>query len=85
MTGPEHYRQAEEMLDALRRSRANPTLQINHEKAATLLAEAQVHATLALAASSVFNLIPATDADREGWAGAISTPDRAIDPLDNIT
>lgn len=76
MTGPEHYRRAEELL---------ATLDLVPSDAETkVLAEAQVHATLALAASSVFNLIPATDADRQGWADAMSTPDPVIDPLDNI-
>ena len=43
MTGPEHYREAEQSLAALSRGLAEP----EH-----LLAEAQVHATLALAAAT---------------------------------
>jgi len=38
------------------------------------LAEAQVHATLALAASNVHSYVPITEADREGWAAAVSNP-----------
>jgi len=83
MTGPEHYRKAEKILASLDRAR-DEDLRINHEKAATALAEAQVHATLAMAASSVFNLIPATDSDRQGWADAMTIPDPVINPLDNI-
>jgi hypothetical protein len=47
MTGTEHYREAEAVLDNLRRRREPPS----HEHIDNLLAEAQVHATLALAAS----------------------------------
>ena len=83
MTGPEHYRKAEKILASLDRAR-DEDLRINHEKAATALAEAQVHATLALAAGSVFNLIPSTDSDRQGWADAMTIPDPVINPLDNI-
>ena len=74
MNGPEHYRKAEEMLDSLWRARCNPNVLINDEKAATVLAEAQVHATLALAASNVHSYVPITEADREGWAAAVSNP-----------
>lgn len=45
MTGPEHYRTAERLIAALR------DVPLGSEKESALLAEAQVHATLALAAA----------------------------------
>lgn len=55
MTGPEHYKRAEGLLDQLRRAHASVGTTVNVDKAAVLLAEAQVHATLALAAASALN------------------------------
>jgi hypothetical protein len=45
MTGPEHYREAEQLLGARRSGESA-------EEAASRLAEAQIHATLALAAAT---------------------------------
>lgn len=48
MTGPDHYRAAEELLDSLYgRGRDEMTVE-----SASIAAEAQVHATLALAAAT---------------------------------
>lgn len=47
MTGPEHYREAETLLEVLRQHREP----VDREPMDNLLAAAQVHATLALAAS----------------------------------
>ncbi|GAB3223511.1 hypothetical protein GCM10027586_12880 [Kineococcus gypseus] len=46
MTGPEHYRKAEDLLDKAKQS-SDPTL------IGALLQTAQVHATLALAAATI--------------------------------
>jgi hypothetical protein len=48
MTGPEHYREAEQLLGARRSGESA-------EEAASRLAEAQIHATLALAAATALN------------------------------
>jgi hypothetical protein len=59
MTGPEHYRRAEELI-------CDPSTYNNVERAGVLLAMAQVHATLALAA--------ATAGDSATWQQAINGP-----------
>lgn len=84
MTGPEHYRKAEGILDDLRRAGCNIVAQPKPETVAQMLAEAQVHATLALAASNVHKYVPTTEADRDGWTASVSSPDADADPLDNI-
>jgi hypothetical protein len=55
MTGPEHYREAEQLLGARRSGESA-------EDAASRLAEAQIHATLALAAATA--LTGNAEADR---------------------
>ncbi|MGX1632705.1 hypothetical protein ACWGUL_01405 [Streptomyces albidoflavus] len=55
MTGPEHYKAAEEALTSLRVARASVNTTVNLERAAVVLAEAQVHATLALAAATALS------------------------------
>lgn len=55
MTGPEHYKRAEGLLDQLRRAHASMTSTVTAERAAAVMAEAQVHATLALAAATALN------------------------------
>ena len=52
MTGPEHYREAEQILTRL----ADSDMIRGDEGEAELLAEAQVHATLALAAATAAQL-----------------------------
>jgi hypothetical protein len=54
MTGPEHYREAERAIEHARTTEDDPVLQ------ASYLAEAQVHATLALATPDVV-------AEARGW------------------
>jgi hypothetical protein len=56
MTGPEHYRAAEKLLEE---NEEHPSSSIN--KTASLIGQAQVHATLALAAAT------ALDADHREW------------------
>lgn len=52
MNGPEHYREAERLLGEVRKGYEDgPTMSYQHESCT--LAEAQVHATLALAAATV--------------------------------
>lgn len=79
MTGPEHYREAERLLGTI------PTAQehAKHTNAsaenliavmAQIAAEAQVHATLALAAATAAGQATAYDGDEtnarsRGWAG----------------
>lgn len=72
MTGPEHYREAERILDQVLVDAAER--QIKPEGAAVLIAEAQVHATLALAAATAAHQATAYDGDENhsrsrGWAG----------------
>ena len=72
MTGPEHYREAERLLDGLSRGieRAQQIGSSGASMAAALdnvVAQAQVHATLALAAAT------ALPADYVGWKGAVQS------------
>lgn len=62
MTGPEHYRTAERILDEIEE---NPDT-VAH-RTTWRLSRAQVHATLALAAAT------ATDADSREWAEVAGT------------
>ena len=75
MTGPEHYREAERLLNAADRSWET---EVNYntviEWDADTLAAAQVHATLALAAATAAGQATAYDGDEDharsrGWAG----------------
>jgi hypothetical protein len=61
VTGPEHYQAAEAMLDDLRRNREAARWSIGD-----VLARAQVHATLALAASLGLSADLARP-DQEAW------------------
>ncbi|MFD7855202.1 hypothetical protein ACFV6B_13075 [Streptomyces microflavus] len=74
MTGPEHYRKAEEILGALKSARADANRRIVPERAAVTLAEAQVHATLALAAVTAHHMVATTGNDRDEWSKAIHGP-----------
>ena len=72
MTGPEHYRQAEEILEALAALAAAGTLPEAHSTA--LHRQAQVHATLALAAATALRGhegLP--ERDRKAWFEAAAT------------
>ena len=64
MTGPEHYREAEQMLTDGPGCQCEHSCCVHHQ---TLIAEAQVHATLALAA--------ATALGREGSGGGQPSKD----------
>lgn len=69
MTGPEHYREAERLL-------ARAADSTTYDEAAGITAQAQVHATLALAAATAIPADvryygPDSTADRE-WAGVLS-------------
>jgi len=76
MTGAEHYAQAERLQEHARQLLAAPAT--GHEKRAlwharTALAEAQVHATLALAA--VIGLSADLDTpERQAWRKAAAAP-----------
>lgn len=66
MTGPEHYREAERLL-----AEAHGGISVHADNAR---AEAQVHATLALAAATASGQATAYDGDEDGsrsrgWAG----------------
>ncbi|MET9055254.1 hypothetical protein ABZW50_29315 [Streptomyces bacillaris] len=65
MTGPEHYREAERLL-------ANLDL-CPREAEAKVIAEAQVHATLALAAVTAHHMVATSVDDREEWGKAIGS------------
>ncbi|GGJ87293.1 hypothetical protein GCM10011583_18550 [Streptomyces camponoticapitis] len=52
MSGPEHYVRAERLVEDLRRAKASISQAVSPETAMIALAEAQVHATLALAAAT---------------------------------
>jgi hypothetical protein len=66
MTGPEHYAKAEELL-----GKAEQFLQADEPSAATWSVEqAQVHATLALAAATALKGI---DSEEPTWIGAAGT------------
>jgi len=83
MTGPEHYRKAEKVLASLDRAR-DEDVRINHEKAATALAEAQVHATLALAAVTAHHMVATSGNDRQEWSRAIHGPAEEYDVKDSL-
>ena len=66
MTGPEHYAKAEELL-----GKAEQLLQADEPSAATWSVEqAQVHATLALAAATALKGI---DSEEPAWIGTAGT------------
>lgn len=61
-TGPDHYREAERLLAGL------ADVELNSPREPVIIAEAQVHATLALAAATAlarWDQLPEADAD--GW------------------
>ncbi|WP_282790835.1 hypothetical protein [Streptomyces sp. CC224B] len=78
MTGPEHYRRAESLLEQLRKAHASLTETVKPERAAAVMAEAQVHATLALAAATADHVATVALAHGisgvvvEEWAGVIA-------------
>lgn len=77
MTGPEHYRRAENILDDLRRSECRMTDRPSKDAVNRWLAEAQVHATLAAAAATALTgptalANEAGDPDLKAWAEVAS-------------
>jgi Flp pilus assembly protein TadD len=69
MTGPEHYREAERCL---------AEVDDDSQTAMALLAEAQLHATLALAAATALNQTAPgmTNPDWEAWVDTASAYER---------
>jgi hypothetical protein len=82
MTGPEHYREAERLLDAATDNDGD--IQTDDGMTANILAAAQVHATLAHVGATA---IPQTRAqilaEMKAWSGVAGTRNDS-DPLDNI-
>lgn len=71
MTGPEHYKRAESLLNAI-----NDGGRQNKDLLMVWAAEAQVHATLALAAATAAHQANIYDGDEShsrtrGWAGVV--------------
>lgn len=73
MSGPEHYRRAEELLNALRRAECSMSRRPDQDTLVRILAEAQVHATLAMAAATALSS-PVAGEDDSSPVG--------MDPLD---
>ena len=71
MTGPEHYREAEKLLNFSEEKVRGSEVEMS------LFAEAQVHATLALAAATAVALRGGTRLTREGiaWREAAGEPE----------
>jgi hypothetical protein len=71
MTGPEHYREAERLL-----AMQDVADKLPHADIAMIQQQAQVHATLALAAATALNDYPegAPLADLLAWRTAAATP-----------
>jgi len=69
MTGPEHYREAERLLNATKYAQGGPAAE------ALLTAKAQAHATLALAAATALqpSKLAVGRPEWKAWAGAALT------------
>ena len=67
MTGPDHFREAEQLLEEFRQERGP---MVDRHGPAAILAAAHVHATLALAAATA---LAATGPDSRAWADAAGT------------
>lgn len=76
MTGPEHYCEAERLLRLADDNVSMNTVEMTGEKKADVIGAAQVHATLALAASNVnaYHSMDPTrgDLERTDWAQVLS-------------
>jgi hypothetical protein len=68
MTGPEHYRQAEELIAEARKVRRTGGEEAS-DRFARAITEAQVHAILAVAAASALDSVT----DSHGWHEAAGT------------
>lgn len=78
MTGPEHYNRAEQLLREVRDGHQEGT------DVATILAAAQVHATLASAAATALSdparsAVRATVPEWDAWQKAAGVPDPSAD------
>jgi hypothetical protein len=83
MTGPEHYREAERLLDTATDNDGD--IQTDDGMTANILTAAQVHATLALAAATAIPLVPAhVLAEMKAWSDVAGTPGQDYDVLDSI-
>lgn len=78
MNGPDHYREAERLLDQLRRAHASIVSPVLPERATAVLAEAQVHALLALTAATALPTGAVGSAARDQWAHTIHFGDEAV-------
>jgi hypothetical protein len=84
MTGPDHYRQAEELLGY---AEALPAEERGGQEDMSFLTEAQVHATLALAAATALSApdrgasVSDVRSDRRAWEQTAAVQP---DPLDEI-
>ncbi|MEE1812642.1 hypothetical protein [Streptomyces sp. BE133] len=78
MTGPEHYREAEELLTQASRNF------LRGDDTTSAVAAAQVHATLALAAATAHGTVPTTGIDRAAWREAIGTPDGELEVTSSV-
>lgn len=74
MTGPEHYRAAEALLQMLERKAGRPNAQVPRGDIDTTCAWAQVHATLAAAAAAAQNIRRngAVESEPDGWSEVLS-------------
>lgn len=67
MTGPEHYREAERLVAKARALGGGDTYNSAQVRPRVLLAEAQVHASLALAAATALQ-------ETDGWREVLTHP-----------
>ncbi|MFJ6566556.1 hypothetical protein ACIQNU_03995 [Streptomyces sp. NPDC091292] len=79
MTGPEHYREAERLLGQATDNDGD--VQTDDRMTTNILAAAQVHATLALAAVTAGQQVRPgkPSADRDAWAAAAIAPEPDYD------
>jgi hypothetical protein len=81
-TGPEHYQRAEQILAEVRKAQASMASTPRPETIAQQLAEAQIHATLALAAATALR-VPnpeVTFLDDGAWMAVASNATRPEEP-----
>ncbi|MEV0779240.1 hypothetical protein [Streptomyces sp. NPDC050428] len=89
MTGPEHYARAERLVEDLRRAKASFSQAVSPETATIALAEAQVHATLALAAATALSepsraATRATVPEWDAWHAAAGVQAEPYDVNDSV-
>ncbi|MFJ9420766.1 hypothetical protein [Streptomyces sp. NPDC101249] len=85
MTGPEHYLEAQNRLRMAWEEDRDP------QNTQHLLAEEQVHATLALAAATALSnpdqgsLVAHVNADSSAWREAAGVPSKNSEPVGNVS